>query len=272
MSPARFSVYLLMGPIILASWLTLAFLDPDPPGRNVYRLGYFLGSLFAHPTLAAAWMALGPGRLIWRAPLSIAWVLSLPIAIGINVSLHGGPPGAAVDVGGCLLLQWLLLQLPLWSLAIALRLQLRHRQHKAAADDEPIRFGIRHLLIVMTIVGVLLGIGRLVVPLIDLSGGGEVPIFIFLAVAAVILMLPLLLSTLMRRMALPGVLLSLLLVGIATAWELPLMSNLGGRGPDVEDFIAINVTSASLTLLCAFVVRLSGYRLESRPRPALEAA
>ena len=270
----RSQVYVWMIPLILISWLSIVLLDPDPGiGGNEYRLGYFLGSLFGHATLAAAWTALGPGKLAWRVPLSIGWVLSLPLTIAVVVNVHGGPDDAWLIVGGCLLLQWLLLQVPLWAMVFGLRLWLRHQgDMKDRSSPEQMRFGIRHLLIVMTIVGVLLGLGRVIITSIDLGGlSGEMPIFVFLAIAAILLTLPLLLAMLMPRLAIPGVLLSIVFVGLATAFELPLLNQLGasGPGPGIEDFIAINSTSATLVLLSAFIVRLNGYRLSVRPRGAL---
>ena len=269
--PARYRVYFWMGPLIVVSWLSLVLIDPDPPGANHIPLGYFLGSLFAHVTLSAVWIALGPGRLLYRVPLSILWVLSLLVVVGLNVSLHGGPP-VWYMVGGCLVAQWVMLQIPLWAMAIGLQLQLRHQEVMPAdGDGHQFRFGIRHLLIMMTIVSVLLGAGRLVVPHINLTSQGELPVFLFLVVAAIILTLPLLLAALMRRLALAGVLLSLLLIGLATAWELPLLHSLGGSGPDKEHLIAINFASSALILVFALVVRWNGYRLDMLPRsPAKE--
>ena len=162
-----------------------------------------------------------------------------------------------------------MLQLPLWALAATMRLELRHKEDLQSDEVHRLRFGIRHLLIVMAIVSVLLGVGRLVVPHINISGQGELPIFFFMVVAAIVLLLPLLLAALMRRLALPGVLLALLLVGIATAWELPLLQQLGSGGPDAEHFIAINVASSAFILICALVVRFNGYRLDMRPRSTL---
>ena len=156
--------------------------------------------------------------------------------------------------------------MPLWAMVAMLQIELRHKQDLEPDEGHRLRFGIRHLLILMAIVSVLLGVGRLVVPHINISGQGELPIFFFMAVAAIVLLLPLLLAALMRRLALPGVLLALLLVGIATAWELPLLHQLGGGGPDAEHFIAINVASSAFILICALVVRFKGYRLDMRPR------
>src|SRR5688572_1994798 len=108
-------IYYWTGGLILLSWISLALVDPDPaPGSGkTLVLGYFLGSLFAHATLAAAWSALGPGLRSVRVPLSLVWVIALPVAIAINVTIHGGPNDAAVDLGVFFFCQWALLQFPL---------------------------------------------------------------------------------------------------------------------------------------------------------------
>jgi hypothetical protein len=266
----RRRVFVWMGPLLVLSWLSIAFLDPDPPVRGVIALGYFLGSLFAHATLAAAWAALGPGRFAWRFPLSMAWAISLPLAVGINVGLNGGPGDAVVVVGGSLLGQWLALQAPLWALALGFGWQLRHSGDvEEVANGSQIRFGIRHLLLVMLIVGVVLGIGRIVVSNVRLSGTRETLIFMFLAVAAIVMTLPLLLSALMRRMAALGVVLAILFVVVVSAFELPLLSLLGGAGPGKRDFLAINTAMAAVILVSASVVRLNGYCLYARARASV---
>ena len=134
---------------------------------------------------------------------------------------------------------------------------------KQESDAVRIRFGIRDLLIVMAVVSVILGTGRIIVPNVSVRGEGSV--FIFLALAAIVLTLPLLLAALMRRMAIPGVMLALVLTAVATAWELPLLESVGGSGPRTGHFVAINVASAILILVVATIVRMNGYCLDARP-------
>jgi hypothetical protein len=77
-------LYLAAGTLTVASWLTLALPDADVGGggmAEIVRFGYFLGSLFGHPLLAAVWTALGPGKLAWRLPRSIVWVGMLGAAL-----------------------------------------------------------------------------------------------------------------------------------------------------------------------------------------------
>jgi hypothetical protein len=69
----------------------------------------------------------------------------------------------------------------------------------------------------------------------------------------------------MRRMALLGILLSLVFIGLATAGELPLLQSFhSGPSPNLEHFIAINGFSAAVTLGFALVVRFNGYGLYAR--------
>lgn len=261
MHVSRYRVFIWASLLVLVNWMTLALLDPDPPGQSTARLGYFLGSLFAHATLAAAWTAYGPLPLLWRLPLSLAWIGSLFIAVSINIGLNGGPTGAVYVVGGCLLGQWVLLQIPLWALVLGMRLRLRHVDHDLEHRDSGQRqFSIRQLLVITAITAVVLSIGRVFVD--NIPVGRETPIFIFLAVAAIVTTLPLLLAALMKRMAVAGVLSALVLIGVVTAWELPLLRTLtGSRGPQTSDFIAINASSAAVILIIAGTIRLGGYCL-----------
>jgi hypothetical protein len=265
----RYRVFIWAGPVVALGLLSISLLDPDPPGRlgEQIGLGFFFGTMFSHATLASAWTAFGPGPLVWRLPLSLAWVLSMPVAIGINVGLNGGPDEAAVVVGGCLLGQWFLVQLPLWGLAMGYGLRLRHWSDVSTVTDARERqFGIRQLMIITAIVGVIFGIGRILVVNLGhrLNVDGEVAFFAFLAIAAIVITLPVLLASLLPRLALPATLLALVLIGFATAWELPMFLGTGaGRrgGPDAMHFVWINgVTTAWLLALVA-VVRLNGYRL-----------
>lgn len=265
----RYRVFIWAGSLVALGLFSIAVIDPDPPGRlgEQIGLGFFFGTMFSHATLASAWTAFGPGPLVWRLPLSLVWVLLMPVAIGINVGLNGGPDEAAVVVGGCLLGQWFLVQLPLWGLAMGYGVRLQHRDEVGLGTDPRERqFGIRQLMIITAIVGVVFGIGRIVVVNLGhrLNVDGEVAIFGFLAIAAIVITLPVLLASLLPRLALPATLLVLVLVCFATAWELPMLRSTGaGRrgGPDAMHFVWINSLTTAWLLALVAVVRLNGYRL-----------
>jgi hypothetical protein len=262
-------VFLWAGPVVAFNLLLIAVLDPDP-GRGILEtigLGFFFGTLFAHTTLSAAWTAFGPLPLVWRLPLALSWVALLAGAIGINVAVNGGPDEAFVVVGACLFGQWLLLQFPLWGLAIGYGLRLRHADDSQShLDPRQRQFGIRELIIITAIVGVVLGIGRAVVGQLGerFSVGREAPIFLFLGVAAVVVTLPLLLAALMKRWTIPGVLLVLTLIGVVSAFEVQLLRTIAGSpGPKTADFLSINAFSAGVMLLVLSIVRRSGYSLDA---------
>ena len=264
---ARHRMYLWAGAMMALSWLSIALVQLHP--TDVIAIGYLLGSLSAQVTLAAAWAALAPSPLARRLIVSVGWIFSLWVAVGISMAISSAPGSIMLVVGVLLIVQWLLLQLPLWSLVLGLNLQLRHYEEAdVEARTVDLRFGVRHLFIIMSIAGLLLGAGRVLVPLIDMSGGRDIPIFVFLAVAGVVMTFPLLIATLMQRMALPGALLSLMFVGVATVGEIPLFQQLGGRGPNAYHFIAINTVSAAVVLVITAAVRLNGYSLQTKPQLA----
>lgn len=260
-------------PILAVSWLILAVVDPDGPGRagEYVILGNLIGSIFAQATLAAAWSALGPFPLRWRLPLSLVWVATLPIALALNIGLNGGPEEAVLTLGACVLAQWLLVQAPLWCLAVMFGVAIRPRADLATAvQPSDLQFGIRQLLILTAIVAVVLGIGRVLVAWLgaQLEGlKGETPIFIFLAIAGVLMTLPLLVAALLPRLAIPATLAVLLLIALATVGEYPLQRTVaGGRGggPDVWHFAWINAFQAFWVLLVIIALRLCGYGLAPR--------
>jgi hypothetical protein len=255
--------------LIALGWLLIAFLDPDPPGRlgEYIGLGFFFGTMFGLTTMAAAWTAFGPGPLVWRLPLSFLGVVMLAVAIGFNVGMNGGPRDAPLVVGGCLLGQWLVVQLPLWGLAMGYGLRLRHRDDFSLVSDPRERqFGIRQLMIITTIVAVVFGVGRLIVPNLKFASNGEPAIFAFLAVAAIVITLPTVLASLLPRLALPATFLTLVLIVLATAWELPMFRSTGvGRrgGPDAMHFVWINAFTTVWLMALVLVVRFNGYALSA---------
>jgi hypothetical protein len=253
----------------------MAVLNPDSDRgiKETLSLGFFFGSLFAHTTLAAAWTALGPAPLVWRLPLSLVWVFCLAVAIQINILIHGGPDGGAILVGACLFGQWLLMQIPLWTIALTFGAHLRHDDClQAPFDPRERQFGIQQLIVVTTIVAVVFACGRLAVPQLAEHlrfTKGEAPIFVFLGAAAIVLTLPLLLAGLMRYYSTAAVVIVLVLIGFATAWEMPLLRLFGGGpGPNTEHFIAINAFTVTILLTALTIVRLGGYSLVGRRRAA----
>jgi hypothetical protein len=261
--PRRYRVFLWVGPLVLVTWLAVAFSEENQqsPLLETIFVGLFWGTMFGHTTLAAAWSAFGPGPLVVRLPLSLVWVAMLPVVIVIQ--LHDNPgsagTGMAILIGACLLGQWLFLQLPFWGLAIGLGLRLQHCDDVGQClPQNQFQFTIRQLVAITGIVGLLFGIGRVVLPNFVQS---ESSIFALLAAAQVVLTLPLVLAALLRRFTIPGISLSLVLIATATVWEMPLLALDSRSSVQFSLLVAINVGTALVMLLILAIVRLCGYSL-----------
>jgi hypothetical protein len=271
-------VFLWMGVAIALNWLLIVALPPPSASSRMpegLAIATVLGSLFGNTTVAAAWSAFGPGRLIWRVPLSLFWVALLASGFGVNVGIHGGPNNSAFVFGALLSIQWGLLQIPLWGLVISQGMHLRHAEASNQGIDPCERqFGLRQLIIITAVIGVLLGIGRIVAPYFAQQIGfarRDQVILIFLGVAEVILTLPLLLAGLLKQRSVLALSLAILLIGLATAWEHQLLvqvSGPGGAGAGPQTFIAINVGTSVILLMLLAIVRINGYSLAASGKQA----
>jgi hypothetical protein len=265
----RHKVFIWLGPFLVVNWLMLAFVNPESPrlGVSAIKIGYLIGSLFAHATLAAAWTALGPAALIWRLPLSLVWIMMLAIALAVNMGVNGRRIDEFPVFFGTLVFgQWLVLQFPFWALKAGFRFQLQHTDDERSLDPQQWQFGIRQLMIVTAIVGIIFGIGRVVIPHLSRAVDGESLLFVWLSVCAVISSLPLLLAALMRRGAVFGVLLVLAMIGGGTYLEVPLLRNVAKSGPrpNIYDLLSVNGFTCGVILVTAATVRMCGYSLTRR--------
>jgi hypothetical protein len=264
--------------LIIAQWLLMAMIVPLPKGEPFDALeyacvGFIFGTLFGQTTLAASWAVLGPGRLIWRLSLSLVWIGLLTLALrGSLGSVSPGAAGNALIIGACLFGQWIIVETLLWPLAIGFGLRLRHAGDLAFSPYQRERqFGIRDLLIITSLLGVIFAIGRRLIK--ELSGWPQfntgMLIAVFLAVAAIVLTLPLLLAGLLPRRAALVVLLVMTLIGFATAWEGALVQFISKpplRGPDFGHLIGINAFTAATILGGVAVLRLNGFSIGGRQK------
>ena len=267
--PPRYRVLLWVGPLVGLALLLMASVRPEPqpdPWEYV-TIGLVYGTLFGQATLAAAWTALGPLPLVWRLPLSLVWLVALIVALAVNVSLyHAGSDDAVVLFGLIVSGQWLLAQAPLWCLAMGYALRLRYIDDGAAQPSQR-QFGIRQLMLVTAVIAVVLGIGRAAITAavqLQEFRWGPLLIISFLAVAGVVMMLPLLLAALLPRLAVPASLLVLVCIGLGTAGEVPLVNMVNSAsGSNVEPWhlVTLNMFQAAWVLLTAGAVRCSGYGL-----------
>lgn len=254
-------------PLIVIGSLLMIVIDPN---SGAVIIGYLIGTVFGHATLAAAWTTFGPLPLIVRFPLALLWLTLGVVCIALNVWMHGGPAEIPVTLGICVLCQYAVLQVPFWIVALGTGVRLRSREIGGLpTDPREYQFGIRQLMIFTTIVAVVFGLGRLVVsivgPKLSFAGGPDLPIFIFLVVAAIVVTLPLLLAGLLPRYWWQAVLAVLMFIAVATAIELPMLSALRiGGGPSFRDLVWINAFTSLWILALVLLARVSGYRLGGR--------
>jgi hypothetical protein len=141
-------------------------------------------------------------------------------------------------------------------------MRLRH-------DDDPPetvrdrQFGIRQVMILTFIVAVVLGVCRMVAvqsaPHFATNNSGEIAVFALLAAAGVAMTLPLLLAALLPRWSTAAVGVVLVLIGLGTWYELPLLNLIFGGGPDIWHLTFINAFQAVWVLAVAAIVRTCGY-------------
>ena len=269
MNPSRYLAAFILAPVLVFSWLLLALIDNRAPPTLYFFIGYMVGTLFAQPSLAAAWVALGPGPLLWRLPLSLCWTTALMIAYVLQASVHGHPsnPSEALMVAAALFGQWLIVQVPLWGLRVVYGIRLRHTSDppESARDRQ---FGIRQVMILTFIVAVVLGVCRWVVAetavhFQDMNWSG-LAIITFLALAGIIMNFPLLVAALLPRYWLPAIGVVLVLIALGTWYELPLLMAVGGPGMTASNWllIAINGFQAAWVLGVVALVRMGGYSIE----------
>jgi hypothetical protein len=188
----------------------------------------------------------------------------------------GGRGEIPVALAASLLGQWFLVQLPLWGLALGYRLRLAHGTLTTGnGQPPPLQFGIRQLMTLTAIVGVLLGLSRALIVILASRAGnfthGEAFIFMYLATVAVIMTLPLVMAALLPRLPIIASLIVVALIGIATAWELPLFGMLPGvpsgpGGPDFWHFVFMNAFTAAWILAIIAILRRNGYGLVAQFR------
>ena len=204
------------------------------------------------------------------------------LAFGFNLVREGNSQGFPVLLvyGSCLLLQWILVQLPLWLIGTRYRLIVCFpTQTNVVNEQRGHQFGIREVMALTALVAIVLGVGRLALGGIQGSGasgsfgkGKEILIFLSLALANAIVSLPFLLSLLLPRIALVATCAGLLLAAFATAIELSLLS-LVWFGPssgweDSLTFVAINAFQCAWVFAVIGLLRLGGFQVR-RFAPAL---
>ena len=254
----RYSVLLPLVPLLATSWLVMALVDMEG-GDDHLMIGATIGTIFGQTTLASAWTALGPGPLLWRLPLALAWCAILIVALAVG--MQGAPDEVVAILAACAAGQWIVVQTPLCWLSAKYGLRIHYSGDAMPANVRPIQFGIRQLMILTAIVAVVLGLGRVTIANMaaSLDNSADTFAFVFLAVAGILMSLPLLLAALLPRWTVWSVLILLTLIAAATWGELPLLQQLGGGGPDFWHFAWINFFQSAWIVFVVVLLRAFGY-------------
>jgi hypothetical protein len=262
---SRRRLWLKVGLLLLAGgWLALAASGFVFGPFNRAIIGLELGLAFGQATLAACWLALGTGPTWVRVATATFWVVALAVAWFTH------PNGDVLLIGVSIGVQWLLVQAPLWVLRLARGVRIQPIEELTALDPARPQFGIRQLMVLTACVAVVLGIGRVVMPLLvhaARSGNwGEWPAFAFVVATNVVLTLPLALAALLPRYWLWACGVALVFIAGATVVELSLLRYfLPGNGPlqpgVLALFVIMNGSQACVVIAALGNMRAAGYRL-----------
>lgn len=255
--------------LLTSAWIVVYPIE----GPNTHLgIGFFLGSLFGHSMLISGWIALGPGGW-YRVPLALVWLLAFPCAFFFNTILYGFNSGSGILwVSASMII--LLVQMLAWPMRFWLGLQICKPAYEQGGDSESFvsrQFGIQHLMIVTTVVAVIIGSGRLLLPYLShwLVSTHEAAIFAFLIIAACIICIPLVFSALAMRKPVIPTLVLLAFTAFATYSELPLLASLGmaSGGPDWLHLTLINAFSLLPVVIVSVALRIGGYQLSAAIKP-----
>jgi hypothetical protein len=166
--PTRHPWKVLGGWIVIQTALALLFFHENYSRAGESFFIAMLGSLFSHPLLFALWAALAPQRFYVR----FLWCLPLSFGVSFLVELkyHFTNRGHVMDFF------IILISMSIFVLATAIlllvrrftRWQLRQRSNSESASDyQPYQFGIKHMLILTTIIGAVSGLFKSLIVISD---------------------------------------------------------------------------------------------------------
>jgi hypothetical protein len=163
-----------------------------------------------------------------------------------------------------------LVQAPIWAAVWLYGLRIAHAMEPQSGPGNR-QFGIRQLMTLTAIIGVLLGLGRLVLTRVTWLDDNrnwleDFLIFGFIGVANALIAFPILAAALLPRFARLASIGILVLVAALIVVEVPLFDavTIGGGPHDWWIFGGMNFGYCLWVLAYVGVLRLGGYRLVSR--------
>lgn len=252
--------------------LTLHIIKPEWHGpAEVALAATLLGLTFGQTLLVGFWAAFSSAKWYARLAGGLGMVFSSWVA-GF-VSLPSSVPAGDVGTPGIAMLLEFFVALLLLS---GVRFSLKCRLSRPRTDEPdsqpagPLQFGIKHLLITLTVASVVLAIGRLVVGA-DILHGEFMAFGLFLTFN-VVLLTPVALAMLIERGAVLAVVASGAWAAALTPLETRTFRACGFGGQDPWFFEAVNGILWLALVLSLLAPRICGWRLVKRLRAAVAAA
>ena len=266
-SPQR--SHIVLGVVVIANAACDLFLSSNLTGRFPRLLA--MGVLFSQPLFLGAWAAFGPPPAVKRLPLTLIALVVITIANGLRSSnLHAE------------YLELLLIEFGIFfASAVVLTIVAKIRRWRISRNDSGgeqalNRFSLRYLVGLTTMVAILLGVGRILVPtsstppssgsLWDLLLRLAVPCGTILLATFPVLSVPLLvLSTRVNYIAAVAAMLIVWTASFLCAIATIVSYSTEPLQQIVIDIAGLQIAGTAVGIAFALGVRFAGYRLTRYP-------
>lgn len=224
---------------------------------------FVLGVAFAQVALLAVWTTFAPGRMLTRTLSGFGGTIFVGVAL---LATFGGGPGSWLFLPS-VLVQWLVVQIPMWIVRLSFDWRICWPgEELIPASRRDVQFGIGQLMVWTALVGMTLGVFRLLVPEDWLTSNRNPPgvliTFTCLTVFNCLLAWPVVWSTLApRRWPVWIVAASVCCIGL-TYVEIETIQAISKRnGGGIEVLWIVNAIAAGASGLALLALRASGFRL-----------
>ena len=262
---AKIATFILAAQFIVALLMTLVFAIGLEISDDT-TAALFIGSLMTQILLTAVWTTMAPVNLPFRVATGMLFTLFFVVCFYRIAWRDGGGHDVALAICIPMLIQWVLLQLPLWFARFrGWRVGVSgHSVLKPRNDRSEFQFGIKQILIWTTLVAFSVAVIKSVLRDFDLdfssrNGQGMVEIGLFLTVGNSLIALPIIWGAFVHRLAWIWYLISLVVCAAVCLVEFTMIA-----GPATQDgfLYIINITQTLLAMIAMAIVRQLGFRLQ----------
>ena len=223
----------------------------------------FIGLLMVQILLSAVWTAMAPFSLLFRFGTGTLAALFLLVCFYRVAYRDGGGHAVAISICLPILVQWFLLQVPLWYARYrGWRIGTASSELQANERTE-FQFGIKQLLVWTTVIAISIAFIKAGVAGIELDPAtgmmpGMIEVGLYLTVGNSLIALPIIWSAFVHRRAWIWHLISIVICIAVCLVEVVFMN---GPGMDEEFMLVINITQTLLAMIAMALVRQLGLRL-----------